>query len=408
MTKQHKIWASTAAMLLAIFAFFLLIKKDHRADGDENAVNAAPDIKTVNLVPIQTATIDETMPASGLIAANETATVGARVTGAAIESVNVRVGDWVNAGDVLAVLDNSAQQNQTASAAAQLEEAKIAADKAQKDLARVTPLVEIDAISRQQYDAYIAARDQADARVRALSATLATSQTQQQNTQVRAPVSGVIGQKQAQVGMMTTGAALFEIIKNGELEWQPALDPESVAKLQTGQAALIDGPAGQITGTVRYFAPTADNARQIVVHTTLANADGLYSGMYQRGAFIMGSQTATVVPFSALDTQDGRHYVWVAVTDNQENGAQNAYKAHRTRVEKGELVGDKVAILPAADADYVLNESSLIVADGVSFLREGELIKDSGQYRTAVNATKMAENSTINNNTTATANTNKE
>ncbi len=93
-------------------------------------------------------TVSQSVSANGGIVGKEVAQVGARVSGVAIDKVLVEVGDYVKAGQVLAVLDNQNATQEVVAAQAELKQAQVSLTKAKADLARVEPLIGIDAISR--------------------------------------------------------------------------------------------------------------------------------------------------------------------------------------------------------------------------------------------------------------------
>ena len=114
------------------------------------------------------------------MAAVETAEVSSQISGVAIERVLVEVGEFVKAGQVLATLDTRTFEQQLSSAEAELATAVAAQEKkAAADLARTEPLLAIDAVSRQEVDAYRTALRQALANVTAAQAHVESARTNQ-------------------------------------------------------------------------------------------------------------------------------------------------------------------------------------------------------------------------------------
>ncbi len=109
-------------------------------------------------------------------------------------------------------------QKQAAAAASRVEEAKANAIKATKDVERYTPLVEKDVISRQQYDAAVAAATSANASVLEAESTLvaqqsAISQAQEKLQQARnqAAEAQKTGPQQIEVQRARAAAAMASI-----------------------------------------------------------------------------------------------------------------------------------------------------------------------------------------------------
>ena len=119
------------------------------------------------------------LSANGIVAAVETAEVSSQISGVAIERVLVEVGEFVKAGQVLATLDTRTFEQQLSSAEAELATAVAAQEKAAADLARTEPLLAIDAVSRQEVDAYRTALRQALANVTAAQAHVESARTNQ-------------------------------------------------------------------------------------------------------------------------------------------------------------------------------------------------------------------------------------
>lgn len=330
---------------------------------DYQEANTAP-VMSVEAITPGSAAISDAIDASGIIAARHTAQVSGRVTGAAIEQVLVEVGDQVRAGQVLAILDSSSFKDSHIQAQADLDQAIASAEKAHADLARTEPLLQIDAISRQQVDAYRTAAKQADATVIAAKAKVNNTATSLNNAKITAPVSGIISERQAQVGVLTSGNPLFTIIKDGALEWQATLAPNNAAKISIGQEATIMAGNTPIIGKVTRLSPTANQGREITAHVAIPQGAPLSAGMYQTGKFVLSQSSAPAVPTSAIMTTDGYDYVWSLTPTDQ---AEGLYKVVRTKVDILGYDGDKAATNLPPDA--------LIVAKSAGFLAENDIVR---------------------------------
>lgn len=325
--------------------------------------NTAP-VMSVEAITPSSANISDAIDASGIIAARHTAQVSGRVTGAAIEQVLVEVGDWVRVGQVLAILDASSFKDSHIQAQADLDQAIASAEKAHADLARTEPLLQIDAISRQQVDAYRTAAKQADAAVVAAKAKVNNTATSLNNAKITAPVSGIISERQAQVGVLTSGNSLFTIIKDGALEWQATLAPNNAAKISIGQKATLMVGNTPIVGKVTRLSPTANQGREMTVHVAIPQGAPLSAGMYQTGKFVLSQSSAPAVPTSAIMTTDGYDYVWSLTPTDQ---AEGLYKVVRTKVNVLGYDGDKAATNLSPDV--------LIVAKSAGFLAENDIVR---------------------------------
>ena len=313
--------------------------------------------------------IGNTLSADGTISAKDVANVSPKVNGVAIEQVLVEEGDRVKAGQVLAIFDTDAMQQQVLQAEADVAEAEATLANATADAARVLPLIEIDAISRQEADRYRTSKLQAEAALQASKARLSTQRLSVKNANVVAPVSGVISEKMAEVGMVAGGEPLFTIIKGGILEWRADIDPKLLGEVSVGTPVRVSLPAGDsVMGKVNRIAPTADDNRQITIYASLAANSKVRAGMYQTGEFLLGSTSAQTVPNSAIVSNDGYDYVML-VTNIKSQDGQNIGRIKQQRVTLGERFGDNVALTEPLSAD------SRLVKQGGSFLNDGDLVR---------------------------------
>lgn len=313
--------------------------------------------------------IGNTLSADGTISAKDVANVSPKVNGVAIEQVLVEEGDRVKAGQVLAIFDTDAMQQQVLQAEADVAEAEATLANATADAARVLPLIEIDAISRQEADRYRTSKLQAEAALQASKARLSTQRLSVKNANVVAPVSGVISEKMAEVGMVAGGEPLFTIIKGGVLEWRADIDPKLLGEVSVGTPVRVSLPGGDsVMGKVNRIAPTADDNRQITIYASLAANSKVRAGMYQTGEFLLGSTSAQTVPNSAIVSNDGYDYVML-VTNIKSQDGQNIGRIKQQRVSLGERFGDNVALTEPLSAD------SRLVKQGGSFLNDGDLVR---------------------------------
>ena len=155
-------------LLLAIAAYFALTGGEPLPAGDDQS--QAPVVSVV--APGQT-TIEGTIEAPGTLAARRAMPVGVEGEGGRVVSVPVDAGEWVRAGQVLAVIDRSVQTQQAKAQAAQIEVARADARLAQANLERALKLVDRGFISTADVDRLTAERDSANARVRVAEAQLA-------------------------------------------------------------------------------------------------------------------------------------------------------------------------------------------------------------------------------------------
>src|SRR5215472_3876763 len=155
------------------------------------------------------------LDASGYVTARRQATVSAKITGKVVE-VLIEEGMAVKEGDVLARLDDtearaqlSLSQAQLVAARSQLAEVRAQIVQAERDFDRQQELFRRQLVAEQSIDAARAQRDMLRARlgnlqeqVKVADEAVTVARVQLDNTEIRAPFSGVVVAKSAQPGEM--------------------------------------------------------------------------------------------------------------------------------------------------------------------------------------------------------------
>lgn len=354
------------SMIIGVLIGRFMLSPNKEMPSKQAAQNQNAAVMAVEAVHPTPITIKNRLPANGVVAAVETAEVGSQISGVAIERVLVEVGEFVKAGQVLATLDTRTFEQQLSSAEAELATAVAAQEKAAADLARTEPLLAIDAVSRQEVDAYHTALRQALANVTAAKAHVESARTNQQRGLITAPVSGIISAKNAQVGAVVSGTPLFSIIIDGTLEWQAAVPPADAANIHVGQTASVEIAGRQVTGEVTRLSPVTNDSRDITVHVRLPRDSGASAGMYQSGEFLFDAQRYNAIPLSALVSLDGYDYVWQLIPNIGDDG-RTYHQVKRRQITIITQQDNQVAIDD-------LPQSDLIVATSASFLDDDDLV----------------------------------
>ncbi len=125
--------------------------------------------------------------------------IRARVEGF-LEGLHFQEGAGVNKGDLLYTLESQQFEENVAARLSAVAEAETMLAYAKRDLERIRPLAEINAVSKSDLDGAIATHDAAIASKAAAEATLRASQIQLGYTKIYSPIDGIIGKTQAKVG----------------------------------------------------------------------------------------------------------------------------------------------------------------------------------------------------------------
>ena len=319
---------------------------------------------TVTVATPQTDMVTQKIAANGSLAAWQEAIIGAEANGLRTIEVRVNVGDWVQRGTVLALLQSDTLKAEVAQAQASLGEANAAAQEAHAQAERVRTLHQQGFYSAAQLSQAQAADASAQARVQSAKALVQLQTLRLAQTEIRAPDSGVISARQATVGgVVSPGVELFRLIRQGRLEWRAEVMPAEIARIRVGARAHITAASGQtLQGQVRMVAPSVDaQTRKALVYVDVQGAPGsARAGMFAKGEIEWGQGQSLTVPQTAVVVRDGFSYVYTVGPDQ---------KVAQIKVQPGRLLGDRMQVLEGLKPD------ARVVVSGGAFLNHGDTVR---------------------------------
>jgi membrane fusion protein (multidrug efflux system) len=192
--------AQHAVLVLALVLIGCGEKNDAGAPGSAKGAGGAPPPAEVGVVTVQPRPVGLVTELPGRLEASRIAQVRARAAGI-LQKRLFTEGSDVRAGQPLFRIDAATYQAQVSSAQANVARAQAALTQARAQAERYRPLVEANAISKQEYINAVAAQKTAEAEVAAAKANLQTSQISLGYATVTAPISGRIGR-----ALVTEGA----------------------------------------------------------------------------------------------------------------------------------------------------------------------------------------------------------
>lgn len=319
---------------------------------------------TVTVATPQTVNLAQKINANGSLAAWQEAIIGAEANGLKITEVRVNVGDRVQRGDVLAVLQADSLRAELAQAEGTLAEAAASAQEAKAQAERARSLQQQGFFSNAQLSQALAAEASAVARVQSARALVQLQNVRLSQTQVLAPDAGVISARLATVGSVVgAGGELFRLIRQGRIEWRAEVTASEIGRIQVGASAQIKAASGQVLqGKVRVVAPAVDaQTRNAIVYVDLPAAIGsARAGMYAQGEISLGQSQALTVPQTAVVVRDGFSYVYTVGADQ---------KVSQLKVQTGRQNADRVEVTRGLQAD------ARVVASGGAFLNHGDTVR---------------------------------
>ncbi len=347
---------------------------------------AAPEVETLR-VSVRAATGASAgtplLSASGYVVARRKAVVSAKIQGR-LSELKVEEGSHVRENEVIARLEDADYRASVVRAEAEVQGAQADLAENQRQLRLAERLAAEKVLAEDQ-------REMAASRVRIAEAALAQAranvgfvEAQLQNTVIRAPFSGVVVKKMAEVGesvapippgvnISTASGAIVALADLETLEVEADIAESNVAKLSEGQPAEVAAeafPDRRYKAVLRQVIPTADRTKATVqVKVTILDKDkDLKPEMSARVTFLEKQPQATAsappvatiaVPKEAIATRDGRSVVFEVVEG----------KAHQRAV----------ATLGERDGQLVVKQG--LVGGEILVARPAENLKDGDAVR---------------------------
>ncbi len=367
-------------LILWIGGFF-----SHRVQPGYAAVEGKV-VQGVKTAKVETQSTRGFYTVDGTVMANNNAKVATKIMGKILK-INVKEGDRVKEGQVLALIDTSDIQQNIKEAKAALEElskgreealaglkaAKAGYEFAKRTYERFKNLYKDNAVSKQQleeietkmiaaksqYEAVQAKLKQLDAKEKQVRAKLKFAEIMKGYGVIKAPFDGIVIKKMNDVGdMAAPGMPLF-VIGDNDLRFFAQIDESFVDRVNIGDTfdIHIDSINKTVKGTVVEKNSNIDPmSRSFSVKMKIPYVDGISSGMYGKFYIPTEAEKEVFIPKSAI------------VKWGQLDAVYKVDKEgilHLTFVKLGKTVGDKVQVLSGVQSgDEIVVSGTENACDG--------------------------------------------
>lgn len=327
------------------------------------------------------------LTASGYIVARKKAVVSAKIQGR-LGELRVEEGSKVKEGEVIARLESSDYEAQVerAKAAAERYEAELEESKRQLKLSE--DLNKTGIVSQDELDAVRSRTRVAEATLKQSKADLGVFEAYYQNTFIKAPFSGVVIKKMAEVGesvapippgvnVSTSSGAIVALVDMTTLEMEADVNESYISKLKPDQPAevVVEAlPEKKFKSALRQIIPSADRTKAtILVKVGLIDKDeSLKPEMSAKVTFFeeekkgaeresLSSEPRIIIPPEAVISKNGSSQVFEV--------AQG--KALLRTVVLGEKAQGRVVIKQG------LTGSEILVLNPPATLQNGEPVRIS-------------------------------
>jgi len=329
------------------------------ANADQLSSYAVP----VSVISVATTTYSPPVVLSGAIAARSLINVSFRLNGQVIER-KAEVGQHVETGQSLALIDNVEQQANLRVAEASKDAAQAQLVQTQANFKRQKALLAQGFTTRSTFD-------QANQNLETAKSTLASAQSELKDaleqlsyTTLQAPVTGVITDRSIESGQVVQAAqTAFSIAEDGMRDAVFDVQETLVNHAKPGMSVtltLLSDASVTAEGQIREISPVVDSSTGTVrVKVGLARTPPQMAlGATVTGTIHMMGAKVVVLPWSSMTSDGGRPAVWRIARESKVATLVPikilAYEKERLIVESG------------------LQEGELIVTKGSQMLRTGE------------------------------------
>ncbi len=365
--RRNLIIAVIALVVLVVAALLLFGGRGEQAKGPPPgaAKGGGGQVPAVTVIVPGRQQIGRSVTATGSLAARRDMPVGVPGEGGQIVRVMAEPGQWVGAGQVLAVIDRSVQTQEASQQAANIQVAQADLRLAQQNLDRAQRLLPRGFVSRADIDRLTAARDAAAARVRVAQAQLGGTRARIQRLDIRAPTAGLVLDRNVEAGQVVGGGsgALFRIAEGGQMELLARLPQDELSRVAVGMPAVVTpvGSSETYQGQVWQVSPVIDpQTRQGEARIAIPYNRNLRPGGFAQVVLETGSSVAPLLPESAVQSDDKGNFVYVIDQNNT---------VVRRDVKVGDVSDNGITIVEG------LNGSERIVESAGAFLNPGQKVR---------------------------------
>jgi len=379
-----------AAIVVAATAFVMIRHPFQRIPGGmEGSPGRAGVPVAVEVAPVGKETIRDIGVYTGTLLPESQFTVAPKVAGR-LEKILVDIGDEVQRGQLIAMLDDEEFVQQMDQARAELDVARANIEEnsselglKQRELERVRILREKKIISQSeldaaeaQYAAALAGQKVAQAQAAQKEAVLKAAQVRLGYTRIRASWedgsrSRMVGERFVDEGaMLAANAPIASVVGIDTLKAVIHVIERDYPRIRAGQKAFITTdayPGRTFTGTIARIAPVLkEAARQARVEIGVDNPGKVLTpGMFVRVQIRFEQrENAVVVPIKALARNNGLRSVFLV--------DRELLKVRLVPVEIGIIEGDMAEVISPDIEGFVVTVGQHLLQDGSEIILSGE------------------------------------
>ncbi len=320
--------------------------------------NKVPQGKVMDVIvtPVVKGTFTHYIDVQGSVDAEEAVDIRPVMAGT-VTRINVKEGDVVKSGQVLAETDNEIYIRQLNSLKPQLDLSKELFDRQKR-------LWEQKIGSEVQYL-------QAKTQKESIEKQIETIEEQIDMTRIKSPINGTVDFVGLKIGQMAAASVIepaFRVVNLSSLNVVAKVSESNSGKVKTGNSVKIYFPdlGEETTSKITFTSRTIDPlTRTFIAEASLGNKPGYRPNMVATLRVIdYENPEAIIVPVNLIQSANGESFVYVSVT-----GPDGKKTAQRRKIEVGRTYDNSSEVLSG------LLEGDLLITTGFSDLTEGMELK---------------------------------
>jgi RND family efflux transporter MFP subunit len=344
----------------------------------------APPPPAVTVAPVEQRKVVDWEEFTGRTVAVDYVEVRPRVSGH-IQEVHFKAGQLVKKGDVLFVIDPRWAKADLDRRQAELAQARVHYENAQREAGRTKQLLENKAISIEESDARQARSHEAEAALLAAEAALNTAKLDLDQTDIRSPIDGRVSRELVTVGNYVSGLAgsatllttvvsvdpiyvYADVDENSYLRLSQLLRDGRLAKDESGktpvQVQFGDGNDFTNGGHIESFDNRVDpNTGSIVMRALFPNSNGhILPGLFARIRLPASAEyPALLIGEEAIGTDQNQKFV---LTLNSTNGVDYRPVKLGPQHEGKRVIREGLAV----------NDQVIVTSGGMARVRPGMVV----------------------------------
>ena len=367
LSKRNILIIGSLIALAGFGAYKFASNKNKNADALSTKIQANLPIELTasDVFTAQNISMTQGLPISGTLKATSSAMIKARVAGELL-SLEVREGDAVKAGQIIAKVDPTEYLAKQRQAQQQAEAARAQVEIAQRQFDNNNALVNQGFISKTALDTSIANLNAAKATHQAAISALDVTSKAVEDCNLKSPLNGFVSQRLAQTGeRVAPEARIVEVVDLSQFELEATLTPADALSVKVGQPAKlsIEGSTQEVSAKVLRINPSTQvGSRSVLVYLGIQGHPALRHGVFVQGSLGTQQIQAVAIPIDSVRTDKSAPYAQVV----QEG------KVVHVKINlgaKGEVNGKTLMAVPD------MTEGTLVLTSNAGAVREGTLVK---------------------------------